>query len=150
MAVLIIDRVESSDDVLNLARHLLDALAAGEIDFLVAPGTVHLTKAGATVSAQDLDSHLSLEATYACTVAFHREGCSCEYDRAHLDPRQGFGVEADRHDGPVAYVPCRGRGTHLRLIECWMCWSDVHRGVLDAHDALADGMDTAQGITHTR
>lgn len=150
MAVLIIDRVESSDDVLNLARHLLDALAAGEVDLLVAPGTVHLTKAGTTVSAQDLDSHLGLEATFACPVRFHREDCSCEYDRAHLDPRQGVVVEADRHDGPVAYVPCHAQGTHPRLTECWMCWSDVHRSVLDAHDALADSVGTSNRITHTR
>lgn len=34
------------------------------------------------------------------------------------------------------YVPCPGRGTHLRLTECWACWSDVHRGAVVETDVL--------------
>ncbi len=26
--------------------------------------------------------------------------------------------------GRLRYVPCPRRGTHLRLVDCWMCWCD--------------------------
>ena len=29
--------------------------------------------------------------------------------------------------GRLQYVPCPRRGTHLRLVDCWMCWCDEHR-----------------------
>ena len=45
---------------------------------------------------------------------------------------------ADRHEGPVRYVPCPGRGTYARLTECWMCWCDVHRGAASRGEVLAE------------
>ena len=33
-----------------------------------------------------------------------------------------------REAPPKNYVPCPQRGTHSRLTDCWMCWSDVMRG----------------------
>lgn len=36
------------------------------------------------------------------------------------------------------YVPCSRRGQHLRLAECWACWSDVHRGAVVETDVLSD------------
>jgi len=46
--------------------------------------------------------------------------------------------------GPAPYVPCRYRGTHLRLTDCWMCWCDVHRGACLATDVLhPDAWDIA-------
>jgi hypothetical protein len=35
------------------------------------------------------------------------------------------------------YIPCPCRGEHLRLTECWRCWSDVHRGAAVEFDVLA-------------
>jgi hypothetical protein len=46
------------------------------------------------------------------------------------DPRNEILVDAARHDGPVPYVPCPAQGTHAKLTECWMCWSDVHRAAI--------------------
>ncbi len=31
---------------------------------------------------------------------------------------------------PMPYVPCPQRGEHRRLVDCWLCWSDVMRGVI--------------------
>ncbi len=31
--------------------------------------------------------------------------------------------------GRLQYVPCPRRGTHLRLVDCWMCWCDEHRAM---------------------
>lgn len=41
------------------------------------------------------------------------------------------------HAGPVPYLPCPRRGTHERLTECWMCWSDVMRGAALEPEVLA-------------
>ena len=38
---------------------------------------------------------------------------------------------------PVPYVPCPHRGTHERLTDCWMCWSDVMRGAALEPEVLA-------------
>ena len=38
---------------------------------------------------------------------------------------------------PVPYVPCPRRGTHERLTDCWMCWSDVMRGAALEPEVLA-------------
>ena len=40
---------------------------------------------------------------------------------------------------PMRYVPCPHRGTHKKLIECWMCWCDVTRGAATASQVLAPG-----------
>lgn len=29
---------------------------------------------------------------------------------------------------PLPYLPCRNRGEHGALTDCWMCWCDVMRG----------------------
>lgn len=50
------------------------------------------------------------------------------------DARQVVLVPADDLVADLRYVACPERGTHRRLAECWMCWSDVQLG----HVALAD------------
>lgn len=51
-------------------------------------------------------------------------------------------VSTDPDDGPpplgpeawASWVPCPRRGQHEALTDCWMCWSDVHRGAcLEEH-----------------
>lgn len=37
------------------------------------------------------------------------------------------------------YVPCPERGTHARLVECWMCFCDVAYGHATADEVLAAG-----------
>ena len=39
--------------------------------------------------------------------------------------------------GPTPWVPCPARGTHLRLADCWVCWSDVHRRACTRVDVLS-------------
>jgi hypothetical protein len=47
---------------------------------------------------------------------------------------------------PMPYLPCPNRGTHLRLTDCWACWSDVHRGACLEIDVLAaEAWDIAVG-----
>lgn len=137
MAVLVIDDVTSAGDVLALARHLLDLLAHDNVEALVSPGTVTLSRGSSPISDQDLADLVDLHDDYACIDPRHREGCSCRYDAAHTDPRQRRLLEAARHDGPVPYVACSKRGQHTRLTECWMCWSDVQRGAADLEAVMA-------------
>jgi hypothetical protein len=40
---------------------------------------------------------------------------------------------------PLALTPCPDRGTHLRLTDCWRCWSDVMRGAALEPEVLAPG-----------
>lgn len=42
------------------------------------------------------------------------------------DPAAGM----KRDSGPRPFIPCPRRGTHERLTDCWMCWSDVMRGAV--------------------
>ena len=37
---------------------------------------------------------------------------------------------------PLPYTACPARGVHERLTDCWLCWSDVMRGVLLEPEAL--------------
>ena len=137
MAVLVIDDFVCSDDVLNLARHLLDALASGNIDALVSPGTLHLTKGSSVISDVALSDLVRVDDDYVCRDEHHREGCACRRDAAHTEPRQLRLLEVERHLGPVPYIACPRQGTHLALTECWMCWCDVQRGALTREEALA-------------
>jgi hypothetical protein len=36
----------------------------------------------------------------------------------------------------LPYAACPDRGVHERLTDCWLCWSDVMRGVLLEPEAL--------------
>ena len=138
MAVVIIDDLNDVDDVVELMNYLARALATGNTEHLTEAGTLTLTR-GSEPTVAHLEDLVRLDQDdEECQVAWHREGCSCVADAAATDPRQGIVVDADRHEGPVSYVPCPGRGTHARLTDCWMCWCDVHRGAIAAHDALLD------------
>lgn len=137
MATLIIDRIETHEDIVNLARQLLDCLANDDVAALLAPGTLHLWNPQSTPSAAELSEIYGLEATYECTFPHHRTGCTCQFDAAHLDPRQLTLVEVNAVAGPVSYVPCPARGTHTKTTDCWLCWCDVARGVITEAQALA-------------
>ena len=43
-------------------------------------------------------------------------------------PREDRSAGPDPPNGPLPLIPCPSRGTHTRLTDCWMCWSDVMRG----------------------
>ena len=53
-------------------------------------------------------------------------GREAETSDSPFDPDPAIGLR--REPGPTPFVPCPRRGTHVRLTECWMCWSDVMRG----------------------
>ncbi len=51
--------------------------------------------------------------------------------------------------GRIQYVPCPRRGSHLRLVDCWMCWCDEHRAMPEGLGAgvlptVAAGYDAPQ------
>ena len=136
MAVVIVDDLNDVEDVVELMNYLARALATGNTEHLTEAGTLTLTR-GPEPTVAHLEDLVRLDQDDEdCQVAWHREGCSCVADAAATDPRQGIVVDAERHEGPVPYLPCPGRGTHARLTECWMCWCDVHRGEIAASEAL--------------
>ena len=135
LAVVIIDDLTDIDDLVELMNYLTRALASGNIEHLIETGTLTLTKGGGPSAAQIADM-VRLDEDDECLNSWHREGCTCVADAAATDPRQEVLVDAERHDGPVLYVPCPSRGLHAHLTDCWMCWSDVHRGAINPGIAL--------------
>lgn len=49
-----------------------------------------------------------------------------------------FVCEANARPLHTNLVPCPECGTHRRLTECWLCWSDVVRGAAIETDVLSD------------
>jgi len=138
MAVVIIDDLNEVEDVFELMTYLARALESGDVERLLEEGTITLTKGPGPSANQVADIvRLDLE-DEECEVPWHREACSCVADAAATDPRQGTIIDAERHDGPVPYLPCPMQGLHASLSECWACWSDVHRGAIAAAEALID------------
>lgn len=140
MAVLVVDALIDVEDVLHLIEYLTRTLARGDAHFLTREGTVTLTRpteAPGVPTITELEDLVDRYGDNECCHVDHRDGCSCQRDAASTDPRQGIVVDPPRSTGRVEYVPCGQRGTHERLVDCWMCWSDVHRGVIDEAEALA-------------
>ena len=108
----------------------------------ISNGTVTLTRL-ASPTPDQLHSLVRLDQDETCTNPLHRPGCSCIEDAANTDPRQPALLQSTRHEGAVPYIPCSNRGRHELLTECWMCWSDVHRGAITVEQAL-------QGSTNAR
>jgi len=138
MAVVIIDDLNEVEDVFELMTYFARALESGDIERLFEEGTITLTK-GPGPSPNQVADLVRLDIDdEKCQVPWHRDGCSCVADAAATDPRQGVVINAERHDGPVPYVPCPMQGLHAALTECWACWCDVQREAIEAADALID------------
>lgn len=142
MAVVIIDELTDIDDVVQLMDYFTRTLASGDVHHLLAEGTFTLTRGPEPTPNQVADLVRMNDDETICLDRDHREGCSCRADAAATDPRQGLVVDPDRHDGPVPYLPCPERGQHSWLADCWMCWSDVHRGAASLDEVL-----TPEGVT---
>lgn len=138
MAVLIVDDVAEVHDLVELINYLVGALASGHTDELLGDGTFTLTRSATPTPAQ-LHDLVRLDEDEACIDPLHMIGCRCVEDAISTDPRQGILVDSPRHQGPIPFVPCTDRGRHERLTECWMCWSDVHRGAISIEQALSAG-----------
>ena len=136
MAVLVVDDIVDPQDIVNLVTYLTGALARGEADGFCSQGTVTLTR-GNVPSADQLADAVRLGQEESCENPLHRPMCSCIEDAANRDPRQLILVDAPRHEGAVPYVVCGDAGTHARLTDCWMCWSDVNRGAITVDQVLA-------------
>lgn len=54
---------------------------------------------------------------------------SQQADRTGPD-MQLVAIQVDDAMGSRRLMPCPRRGTHRRLTDCWMCWSDVHRAAV--------------------
>ena len=135
MAVLIVEDVTEVRDVVELITYLAGVLASGNTDGLLGDGTFTLTRS-ASPTPDQLHSLVRLDQDETCTNPLHRPGCSCIEDAANTDPRQPALLQSTRHEGAVPYIPCSNRGRHELLRECWMCWSDVHRGAIQIGQAL--------------
>ena len=67
-----------------------------------------------------------------CFSKRHPDDCTCDTCLAAAGIRKIRELAA-----PTPYVPCPKRRQHLRLTDCWACWSDVHRGACLEVDVLA-------------
>ena len=102
---------------LNDLDHIGDALAAISA----------MTETLADPTAWDFDEHVFSKVAPAPAHDFSAE---------HVNPGQSVAIQIDDVIGDYRLVPCSRRGLHDRLVDCWMCWSDVHRGALTLADAL--------------
>ena len=140
MAVLVVDDLIDVEGIVTLIDYLTRTLARGDAEFLTREGTVTLTRSPELTgvpSITELEVLVDRFGDNTCDRVDHRDGCSCQRDAASTDPRQGLVVDPPRSTGPVAYLACYLRGSHGRLADCWMCWSDVQRGAIDEPEALA-------------
>ena len=135
MAVLVVRDITDVHDLIDLIAHLTQALASGDIEDFLDEGTLTLSKTSAPSTAQ-IEDLVRFDDTDDCTNAEHRFSCSCQTDAAATDPRQGTFLDPPRSTGPVPYAPCARQGEHEVLTECWMCWSDVHRGAIPLSAAV--------------
>ena len=135
MAVLVVDDITDVHDLVHLIAHLSQALANGEIEDFLDEGTLTLSKKSIPSPAQ-IEDLVRFGESDECMLEEHRSGCSCRIDAAATDPRQGNVVDPIRVQGPVSYLPCPRQGEHATLTECWMCWSDVHRGAVPLSSAV--------------
>ena len=138
MGILVVDDVRTTQDLMGLVAYLTQALAAGEAEPILADGTFTLNRRPSVPNSEDLEALVGMDREPECQDLNHRSGCSCQADAAQTDPRQGILTNPLRHVGLVEYIACAGRGTHEALTECWMCWSDVHRGALALSAALRE------------
>lgn len=129
MAVLVVDDITDVRDLVHLIAHLSQALANGEIDDFLDKGTLTLSKKSVPTVAH-IEDLVRFGDTDECMLEEHRSSCSCRMDAAATDPRQGTVLIPVPAQGPVSYLLCPRQGEHETLTECWMCWSDVHRGAV--------------------
>ena len=136
--------INSIDDVNRLVAKFQEYLSAGQDEFLFSEGYLEwnfdceeLEEFLPTV--EELHELVDLyDDEYECFNLDHRLGCSCCWDAAHTEPRQGKFFEVSPNSGPVQFVPCTSRGTHSTLTECWMCFTDVEFNRMTAQEALRD------------
>lgn len=77
--------------------------------------------------AWDLDEHVFFK---TAQTELDPESPSCPTDE------QAVAIQVDDVIGGLRFVPCTSRGRHRRLVECWMCWADVHRGACRLDQAV--------------
>jgi len=135
MAVLVVRDITDVHDLIDLIAHLTQALATGDIEDFLDEGTLTLSKTSTPSTAQ-IEDLVRFDDSLECESNEHRISCSCRSDAAATDPRQGTGTSPPRQSGPVPYGPCSKQGSHEVLTECWMCWSDVHRGAIPLSAAV--------------
>jgi hypothetical protein len=138
MAVVVINQVSNVSDVVELIKYLTDALLDEKaLTGLCHEGTCNLNNGNAP-TAEEVAGIVGMDFDdYTCNQPSHREGCSCVDDAVHFDARQLTLFDVDHQSGPARYLPCTMQGMHVKLTDCWMCWSDVHRGAISMAQALA-------------
>lgn len=91
-----------------------------------------LTGAVAVVHSVFADDPTKFDSAEQYFSKRHPETCTCD------DCLEAAGIRKIRAiAATMPYVPCPNRGKHLRLTDCWACWSDVHRGACLETDVLA-------------
>lgn len=137
MALLVVEDVATAGDIASVITYLSEVLASGNAEAFCAEDTVRLSRAQSAPSVGDIETLVDLYGDDDCFEPDHRDGCSCQADGAAMDARQLALFDLPHQAGPVPYVPCPQRGTHERLAECWMCFSDIQRGAINLADVLA-------------
>jgi len=137
LADIIIRNVTCLNDLVEATAHLFQQVGEGATH-IFSPGTLTLDREPWIPSDIDLEVMVGMDDEFDCIYDnIHSPYCTCVSDARNTDPRQLTLFDVTPDFGPVKNVPCPRRGTHSKLTECWMCWSDVNRGVISAEQALA-------------
>jgi len=135
MAKLVVDSITSTTDIVDLINYLTQALADADTQELLGDGSVTLKKKSIP-SIAELEDIVRFDDNYECEIPFHRINCTCQRDATHDAPPRLLTHDTRGHTGPIPLMACTKHGSHSKLTDCWMCWSDVYREVILPTHAL--------------
>jgi len=144
MTDLVVEGMTDIHDIASVIEYLNEILVNDRAEYLLSHGEFVLVREG-TISARQLAEIVDFDGDNMCDQVDHREECSCKQDAANMDPRQLEAFYMEHRRRPVPYHPCTKRGTHEALTDCWMCWSDFHRGAATMEEVLSSPLHQKEG-----
>ena len=144
MTDLVVEGMTDIHDIASVIEYLNEILVNDRAEYLLSYGEFVLVREG-TISARQVAEIVDFDGDNMCDQVDHREGCSCKQDAAYMDPRQLEAFYMEHRRRPVPYHPCTKRGTHEALTDCWMCWSDFHRGAATMEEVLSSPLHQKEG-----
>lgn len=144
MTDLVVEGMTDIHDIASVIEYLNEILVNDRAEYLLSQSEFVLVREG-TISARQLAEIVDFDGDNVCDQVDHREGCSCKRDAADMVSQQFQAFYMEHRRRPVAYQPCTKRGTHEALTDCWMCWSDFHRGAATMEVVLVSPLHQEEG-----
>ena len=144
MTDLVVEGMTDIHDIASVIEYLNEILVNDRAEHLLSHGEFVLVREG-TISARQVAEIVDFDGDNVCEQTDHMEGCSCKQDAADMDHRQLQAFYTEHQRRPTPFQPCTKRGTHQALTDCWMCWSDFHRGAATMEEVLSSPLHQKEG-----